>query len=126
MCSSDLKYLQNEKNIRFTGGSPEGFSREGLLFRIHLSSPLSDKAIISWIGGSAYLNDGKGTKEVVFAKPFTLNDVQDSENRLAGHLELNNQQLSSKASPYNVILLFIMVTFVAVFSLYAYKKFNKK
>jgi hypothetical protein len=71
-------YLPSEKNIRFTGGVPMGFDREGLLFRMRLFSSTSGSVMISWAGGSAYLNDGKGTKEGISAQPISISLTQQN------------------------------------------------
>lgn len=65
-------YSSGEQAIRFAGGVPGGFSQESLLFRLRLSSAAAGEATISWIGGAAYLNDGQGTKENVFAKSTAI------------------------------------------------------
>jgi hypothetical protein len=67
------KYYANDKVIRFTGGVPQGFEKEGLLFRIRLSDQNTSNVTLSWIGGVAYLNDGIGTKENIYARSISLN-----------------------------------------------------
>lgn len=58
------EYSPEEKVIRFSGGVPGGFDKEGLLFRMRLFTTIPESEVmISWLGGTAYLNDGKGTKE---------------------------------------------------------------
>ena len=72
------QYYPNEKVIRFTGGSTEGFNKESLLLRLRIASSVSSKASISLIGGSAYLNDGKGTTENIASRSLNINlDKQD-------------------------------------------------
>lgn len=66
------KYIPSEKAIRFIGGVPGGFNNESLLFRMRLTSLSSGNVTIAWIDGTAYLNDGKGTKEAISAEPVTL------------------------------------------------------
>jgi len=68
------------KVIRFTGGVPNGFNNEGLLFRMRLFASNPGKVTISWIGGGAYLNDGKGTEEGVFARSITISLAQGKPN----------------------------------------------
>lgn len=61
-------YTASENLIRFTGGVPHGFSQESLLFRVHIAeSSSSDEVSMVWESGTAYLNDGKGTKEAISA-----------------------------------------------------------
>jgi len=72
------QYLSKEKAIRFTGGVPGGFNRNGLLFRLRLFSPVSGEIKINWVNGAAYLNDGKGTKDPIFARSMKVNLVAQS------------------------------------------------
>jgi len=67
------RYLPQEKAIRFTGGVPGGFNQKGSIFRMRLSSLSSGDIKINWVNGMAYLNDGKGTKEAIFAKSLIVN-----------------------------------------------------
>lgn len=71
-------YDPSGKSIRFTGGVPGGFDQEGSLFRLRLSSSISGNVMISWAGGSVYLNDGKGTKEAISAQPVNINLKEQS------------------------------------------------
>lgn len=70
--TSTPKYNSDEKIIRFAGGTPNGFDKEGVLLRIRLSEPSSDTLKLSLIGASAYLNDGKGTKKSLSARSVTI------------------------------------------------------
>jgi hypothetical protein len=70
--TSAPQYSSAEKALRFAGGVPDGFNQESLLLRLRLVSPSAGVASISWIGGMAYLNDGQGTKENIFAKSITI------------------------------------------------------
>lgn len=76
------EYLPSEKTIRFTGGVPRGFNKEGLLFRVRLFSTLSGDIAISWIGGRAYLNDGMGTEEPLSARSITINLDEQSPDAI--------------------------------------------
>ncbi|MDO8593656.1 MAG: hypothetical protein Q7R59_02065 [bacterium] len=66
------QYSPDEGVIRFVGGVPGGFSRDSLLLRVYVSSLTGGAATLSWIGGSAYENDGKGTKENIFSGSMTI------------------------------------------------------
>lgn len=70
--TSAPQYSTTEKALRFAGGVPGGFNQESLLLRLRLVSSSAGVASISWIGGTAYLNDGQGTKENIFAKSTTI------------------------------------------------------
>jgi hypothetical protein len=73
-------YLAKDKVVRFVGGVPQGFDKEGLLFRMRLTSTSSSSVSVLWSGGMSYLNDGQGTKENIFARSVTVNlDKQNSE-----------------------------------------------
>ncbi len=67
------QYSAQDHAVRFTGGLPDGFTREGLLFRLRLSAVKTGTVTLSWAGGSAYLNDGKGTVEPISARSITVN-----------------------------------------------------
>jgi hypothetical protein len=77
-------YLANDKVIRFVGGVPQGFDKEGLLFRMRLTSTSSSSVSVLWSGGMSYLNDGQGTKENISARSVTVNlDSKDSDAAVA-------------------------------------------
>lgn len=65
-------YSKEEGVIRFTGGSTESFEDRGSLFRIRIFSKEERKLTLSWIGGSAYRNDGRGTQEAVSSRSFSV------------------------------------------------------
>ena len=83
------KYISGEKVIRFAGGVPQGFDSEGLLFRLRLSSSLSGNIIISWIGGTVYLNDGQGTREPVSARSISVN-LEKEKTEVIEKISLDN------------------------------------
>lgn len=72
------QYSVTEKIIRFSGGVPGGFSNEGLLFRLRLTSAVAGKTSINWINGTAYLNDGQGTLEPISARSLAVNLIEQS------------------------------------------------
>lgn len=76
------RYDESTKSIIFIGGVPKGFESRGLLFRLRLSPAISGGITIAYTGGSAYLNDGKGTKEAVQSEPF-LFEVKNSKSVVA-------------------------------------------
>lgn len=78
------QYIESEKVIRFAGGVPGGFDSEGLLFRMRLSSASYGDLDISYVNGSAYLNDGKGTKESVSAESLKVRIDKDGYNKIIG------------------------------------------
>lgn len=67
------KYFSKDKVIRFVGGTQNSFNHEALLFRIRIYSSLGGIEKISWLGGNAYLNDGQGTKDPIFAQSLNIN-----------------------------------------------------
>ena len=65
-------YLSSDQAIRFVGGTPGGFSQAGQLFRLRLSAPRAGTVTLAYLGGSAYLNDGRGTAQSVFNRSLTV------------------------------------------------------
>jgi hypothetical protein len=110
------QYVSDEKTIRFVGGVPNGFNNEGLLFIMRLSPSVIGGLKISYADGSAYLSDGKGTRENVFSKPLQIN-LNES-----GNTDQNNRNIF--INKY-AILIFAVVMF-AFFLFYGYKKITKK
>lgn len=75
------EYFAKEKAIRFVGGVPKGFDTESLLFRIRLASSVAGNLDVIWSGGRAYLNDGLGTEEPIYANSSTISlEAQDISN----------------------------------------------
>ena len=66
--------------IRFTGGIPAGFDHEELLMRIRFFATTPGTAILSWIGGAAYRNDGMGTQENISSRSITISLPQSALN----------------------------------------------
>lgn len=66
------EYSEAEGVIRFTGGIPEGFDHEELLMRIRFFATTPGTAVLSWIGGAAYRNDGIGTQENISSRSITV------------------------------------------------------
>ncbi|QQG53010.1 MAG: hypothetical protein HY931_02130 [Candidatus Falkowbacteria bacterium] len=76
-------YSAGSQTVRFAGGVPQGFDQTGLLFRLRLASTASSSISVLWSGGMAYLNDGQGTQENIFARSITVNlDKQASETAI--------------------------------------------
>jgi hypothetical protein len=64
---------------------PNGFDREGPLFRMHIFVSSPGNITISWIGGSAYLNDGKGTREGIYAKSLVVSLAPQNQSASNGY-----------------------------------------
>ncbi len=73
-------YSKEEGVIRFTGGSTESFSDRGSLFRIRVFSKEERNLTLSWIGGSAYHNDGIGTQEGISSRSLTVSLIEGRAN----------------------------------------------
>lgn len=73
-------YDADKKSISFTGGVPNGFNAEGLLFRLRFDLVSSGNLNMSY-KGNAYLNDGKGTKENVHSKYFEISVGQSADDK---------------------------------------------
>ncbi len=95
------QYNADKKSISFTGGVPSGFDTEGLLFRMRLSPTVSGSLTLSYVNGTAYLNDGKGTTEFVSSKPFDITFGQDVQEILP--------EATSPASPYTYGMIIVSV-----------------
>lgn len=91
------------KSIRFTGGVPNGFDSEGLLFRVLISSATPGDLTLSYTEGSAYINDGKGTREPVNATPLTI-QIGVPTSSPAG-----DNSLRSNTHAYGIIVLILGV-----------------
>jgi hypothetical protein len=65
-------YSFTDHAIRFTGGKPEGFHENGLLFRMRVFSKKTGIVTLSWIGGLAYRNDGLGSASGVSSRSLSL------------------------------------------------------
>jgi hypothetical protein len=111
------QYEPNEKTISFTGGVPDGFDDEGLLFIMRLSSPVVGDLDISYTDGYAYLNDGQGTKENIFSQPLKLNLNQSNDS------DVKKENLFFNQNKYVILLLILMV--LGSFVFYGYKKVTK-
>jgi len=112
-------YIENEKAIRFTGGVPNGFNKEGLLFRMRLFSVMHGDLEISYLNGNAYLNDGKGTKDYIFSKPLKIN-IEKTENGKVVKISSGFSRLKNAT----IVLLIICILFFI--SKYVHKKIIKK
>lgn len=73
-------YSTEDGVIRFTGGTPQGVSKEGLLFRIRIFTSKQGTVSFSWIGGSAYLDDGRGTAEPISSRSITISLTPNTPN----------------------------------------------
>jgi len=105
-------YIESEKAINFTGGIPGGFDNEGLLFRMRLSSTLYGDLDISYVNGSAYLNDGKGTGESIYSEPLKI------------RIDLGASSGFTQLMYVMIALLIVAVLFIVY--RYAYKRNIKK
>lgn len=65
-------YSEEDRAVRFVGGSPAEFLGKGTLFRMRIFSEKSDDLTLSWVGGAAYRNDGMGTAEPITARSLTI------------------------------------------------------
>ncbi len=111
------QYDREARAIRFTGGVPDGFDSEGLLFKVKLSSPELRTLALSYQDGAVYLNDGKGTKEPVTSKSIEIT-IGEKKETSEGELL---QNFSAKS--YGIIILFISL--LVVIYKYGFKKNNK-
>ena len=69
-----------EGKIKFSGGIPNGYKGNGLLFKILFKAKNSGDCGFNFISASIYLNDGKATKENVDIIEDNCNIVEKLEN----------------------------------------------
>ena len=125
-------YNRTEKMIHFVGGTPNGFTKQGTLFRINLSSTTNGILDVSWSGVKTYLNDGLGTEESTSVKSITIDNSNakkggDNQNKTIN--DINTKEISTGPSLLNnatILLLIIIFLIFFVFVFYVYKKFIKK
>lgn len=113
------QYLSDEKIINFTGGIPDGFDKEGLLFSMLLSSSAVGDLTISYTDGLAYLNDGKGTEEEVISTPLQISFNQSSEI-----IVTEKENLFPNQRKYGIVI--VVLILFALLVLYAFKKYTNK
>lgn len=75
-------YTKDDSVIRFAGGSPEGITKEMVLFRIRIFSKLPNKITMSWLGGSAYLGDGSGVAEGISSRSLNVSVSPSEPNQI--------------------------------------------
>ncbi len=108
-------YDEKEHLIRFTGGVPGGINSKSLLFRLKLASQQTAPLELSYSEGSAYLNDGKGTKDEVTSQPLSFTVDAGSVDSSAG------KSGDNKLFKGGIIILLIIA--LCVIARYGYKKF---
>ena len=108
------QYDDNNKDILFVGGIPNGFNSEGLLFKLRLSPKVSGNLTISYVDGGGYLNDGKGTRESVSSESFEMNLNKNLTN------DFDNNSFNFNKFKGAIIIL-LLVTFVVFFK-YGFRK----
>ena len=118
------EYSSKDKVVRFAGGVPGGFNQRSLLLRLRASPTAPGQVTFSWLGGAAYLNDGQGTKEPVFARSLTIALAPQARQEIA-------EPISGKTAGRsywlkNLLLIILLVIISASLLWYGYKKFLKK
>jgi hypothetical protein len=134
-------YNSADKTISFIGGTPGGFDKDSLLFQMRLSASVTGSTNIAWQGGTAYLNNGKGTKDSVSAGTIAVNlnkqvwndkDQAGKTNLSAGsenQQQINGDKVATSDSndfKKNVTIKIIILCIVCIALLYAYKRNFKK
>ena len=108
------QYSSDNKSIIFTGGIPNGFDSEGLLFRMRVSSNIIGDLEISYTG-NAYLNDGKGTQVKI-----SSDSIKFSVDKTEGDAK-NVKSFDIIKYKYVIIILLIIVFGILIYK-YVYKK----
>lgn len=114
------RFDSTSNTISFTGGVPDGFSTAGLLFSMNISAA-SDVGI-SWLNGTSYLNDGKGTAVPITARPIVAYGVpaKDSGGGVPWW-----QRMISRFGAKELIGLVALIS-IGIACIYGYKKNHKK
>jgi len=80
---NEPEYSKEEGVIRFTGGAFTSFPENGLLFRLRIFSEQSSDITLSWLGGSAYKNDGLGTVEPISSRSLNIAVTKSIPNQIS-------------------------------------------
>ncbi|MFZ2151894.1 MAG: hypothetical protein WAV09_02160 [Minisyncoccia bacterium] len=117
---TEPSYNREGKSIQFVGGTPEGLTKEGLLFTMRLSSTVTGNVDISWSGVKTFLNDGNGTEESTSVKSLSVN--------LSASKEAVENNTSSVFPGFNftksVTIILLIIILLGTF-IYGYKKIIK-
>ncbi len=105
------QYDKTQKVVNFTGGIPNGFDSEGLLFRLRLSPTLSGDLYLTYQNGSAYLNDGKGTKEPISSQPLKIQVNKSAQNEA---VQDSSGFFNFKYAIIVLLIVFLFITFYYV------------
>lgn len=111
------QYDDKSKSITFVGGVPNGFDKEGLLFRLRITPTVKGDLKITYTNGVSYLNDGKGTKESISSKPLEIYTDKS---------ELNNTKENKSDSNKNKYVIIILLTLIIISFLFKYVIKNHK
>jgi len=117
-------YDKTNGTIRFTGGVPNGFTREGQLFTIALTSPTGEPVTFAWKEGGAYINDGKGTKESISSRSIAV-QFDEKEPAKVDSISKDGVEPKTTKSRNDMIVVSIVVA-LALMCVYVYKKIYKK
>lgn len=104
------QYDKGSKSINFTGGVPDGFDSEGLLFKLLVTPQVNGNLIISYLNGNVYLNDGMGTKDFISSKEVTI-----SFDKVVDKNIKSNYYLSNNKYIYVIITLLILTVLIFIF-----------
>ena len=113
-------FNKGDNSIRFTGGVPKGFSEEGLLFEIKISSDVADTIGISMVDANGYLNDGKGTLVPIRTYPivaYTVPTVVAPEN--------NTIEKTRSEPPIRSLSVIAFIIIIGLACIYGYIKHKK-
>jgi len=126
---TEPSYNKDQKIVSFVGGTPDGVSKESLIFRIRLLSKIPGVINVSWVGVKTYLNDGLGTEESTSVKSLDINlGTKDSEPMTDEKFveDINTKNIfPGFQSPLNVTISLLLIIIFLIVIFYAYKKFIK-
>ncbi len=123
------QYDENTKSIMFVGGVPNGFSEEGLLFRLQLSQTIPGDLQIAYVDGVGYLNDGQGTTETISSQSLAIHvDTNVETSEMPADTD-DVSTISADASPSNkskYVTIILLGVVVGIVVRYVFKKKYKQ
>lgn len=75
-------YHKAEKIIRFTGGVPNGVTEKGKILSLRLFTNEEEPITVSWLGGTAYQDDGLGTPVGISSRSITFVPESGTPNKI--------------------------------------------
>jgi hypothetical protein len=100
------EYEEAGRIIRFTGGSPVSINESGKILSLRIFTDEKKPLTVSWLGGSAYLDDGFGTPAGISSRSINFTPQSGAPNQIRSTSEdvkppyINSIEISSAADLY--------------------------